>query len=184
MSPWLFFAPWMLFGAWWLARAFGTARTEARESHRQRLTHALLLGAGTLVLVVTPEPLRRRLWHPSLPLVYVALALEVAGVGFAIWAREHLGRLWSGMVTLKESHRIVRSGPYRFVRHPIYTGILVALVGAIVARGDVAGLVAFALFAVGIARKIAIEESLLTGRFGADYADYRRNVAAIIPFIL
>jgi protein-S-isoprenylcysteine O-methyltransferase Ste14 len=181
---WLFAAPWMVFGAWWLVRSFGTARTEVRESHRERATHALLLGVGTLILVVTPEPLRRHLWHPSMPVIVAALALEVAGVAFAIWAREHLGRLWSGTVTLKEDHRIVQSGPYQLARHPIYTGILVALAGVVLGRGELAGLVAFALFAVGIARKIAIEEALLTSRFGAEYVAYRSKVAAIIPFIL
>jgi protein-S-isoprenylcysteine O-methyltransferase Ste14 len=184
MWAWLFAAPWLVFAAWWLVRSFGTARTEVRESHRERATHALLLFVGTLILVVTPEPLRRRLWHPSMPVVVAALALEVAGVAFAIWARQHLGRLWSGSVTLKEGHRIVQSGPYQLARHPIYTGILVALAGVVLGRGDVAGLVAFALFAVGIARKVAIEEALLTSRFGAEYVAYRSKVAAIIPFIL
>lgn len=184
MWAWLFAAPWIVFAGWWLVRAFGTARTETRESERQRATHALLLAAATLILVVTPEPLRRRLWHPSLALVVVALALEVAGVAFAIWAREHLGALWSGRVTLKEGHRIVQSGPYRLARHPIYTGILVAMAGVVLGRGDVAGLVGFALFAIGFARKIFIEEALLSTRFGAEYAAYRSKVRAIIPFIL
>jgi len=184
MWAWLFAAPWLVFAAWWLVRSFGTARTEVRESHRERATHGLLLGVGTLLLVITPEPLRRHLWHSSVPVVVVALAIEVAGVAFAIWAREHLGRLWSGSVTLKEDHRIVQSGPYRLARHPIYTGILFALAGVALGRADLAGLVALALFAVGIARKIAIEEALLTGRFGTEYVDYRSKVAAIIPFIL
>ena len=143
-----------------------------------------MLGVGTLILVVTPEPLRHRLWRPSLPLAVVGIALEVAGVSFAIWAREHLGRLWSGSVTLKEDHRIVQSGPYQLARHPIYSGILLGMVGVVLGRGDVAGLLAFALFAAGIARKVAIEEALLTGRFGAEYVAYRSKVAAIIPFIL
>jgi protein-S-isoprenylcysteine O-methyltransferase Ste14 len=181
---WLFAAPWMVFGAWWLVRSFGTARTEVRESHRERATHALLLGVGTLLLVVTPEPLRRHLWHPSMPVIVAALALEVAGVAFAIWAREHLGHLWSGRVTLKEGHHIVRSGPYRWARHPIYTGILLALVGDVAVRGDLGGILGFVLIALGIARKIATEESLLATRFGAEYAAYRNEVRAIIPFIL
>src|SRR5947209_4962068 len=127
MPAWLFAVPWLVFAAWWVVRSFGTARTEVRESHRERATHALLVGAGTLILVVTPEPLRRRLWPSSMPLLVGALALEVAGIAFAIWAREHLGRFWSGSVTLKEEHRIVQSGPYQLARHPIYTGILAAL---------------------------------------------------------
>ncbi len=184
MSPWLFTAPWALLAAWWLVRAFGTARTETRETPRQRLTHLLLIGAAVLFLVATPEPLRRRLWPPSLPLVYVGFALEVAGVAFAIWARQHLGRLWSGTVTLKEGHRIVQSGPYRLARHPIYTGLIMAMVGVALGRRDLAGVVALGLFTLGLLRKVAIEEALLSGRFGADYDAYRGKVRAIIPFIL
>jgi protein-S-isoprenylcysteine O-methyltransferase Ste14 len=108
----------------------------------------------------------------------------VAGVAFAIWAREHLGKLWSGTITLKEGHRIVQSGPYRLARHPIYTGILTGVVGVVLARGDLASLLALVLFALGVARKIAIEEKLLGSRFGEEYAAYRKKVRAIIPFIL
>jgi protein-S-isoprenylcysteine O-methyltransferase Ste14 len=184
MSPWLFMAPWMLFGAWWLVRSLGTARTETRESHVSRLTHAIFLGGGTLLLVVHLQPLERRLWPPSLALAWTGLGLEVAGVAFAISAREHLGKLWSGTITLKEGHRIVQSGPYRLARHPIYTGILTGVVGVVLARGDLASLLALVLFALGVARKIAIEEKLLGSRFGEEYAAYRKKVRAIIPFIL
>jgi protein-S-isoprenylcysteine O-methyltransferase Ste14 len=184
MWGWLFAAPWAVFIGWWIVRAFGTARTEATESSGQRAAHGVLLAAGTLFFVAAPEPLRQRLWPPSLPLACVALAIEVAGVAFAIWAREHLGHLWSGRVTLKEGHHIVRSGPYRWARHPIYTGILLALVGDVAVRGDLGGILGFVLIALGIARKIATEESLLATRFGAEYAAYRNEVRAIIPFIL
>jgi protein-S-isoprenylcysteine O-methyltransferase Ste14 len=184
MSPWMFMAPWVLFGAWWLARSIGTARTETRESHLSRLTHAIFMGSGTFLLVVPIASLRHRLWWPSLTLMWIALGLEVAGVAFAIWAREHLGKLWSGTVTLKEGHHIVQSGPYRLARHPIYTGILTGIVGVVLARGDLASVAALVLFALGVARKIAIEEKLLSSRFGDEYAAYRAKVRAIIPFIL
>jgi protein-S-isoprenylcysteine O-methyltransferase Ste14 len=184
MWHWLFIAPWLVFGAWWLVRMGDTARTETRESHVSRLTHAVFLGGGGILLAVPIAPLQHRLWPSSLVLAYVGLGLEVAGIAFAIWAREHLGRLWSGTVTLKEGHRIVQSGPYRLARHPIYTGILTGVLGVVLARGDLSALLAFVLFAIGVARKIAIEEKLLVSRFGEEYATYRSKVRAIIPFIL
>jgi protein-S-isoprenylcysteine O-methyltransferase Ste14 len=184
MWHWLLAAPWMVLLGWWVVRAFGTARTETHESPRSRVAHLSLFAAGTLFLVATPEPLRQRLWHPSLPLLVLALVLEVAGVAFAIWAREHLGNLWSATVTLKEEHRLVQSGPYRYVRHPIYTGIMTGMLAVALSRGDLAGVVTFAFFALGIARKIAGEEALLGERFGSAYADYCKKVRAIIPFIL
>jgi protein-S-isoprenylcysteine O-methyltransferase Ste14 len=185
MWSWIVVAPWLLFLAWWFVRAvLGTARTEAQETTRQQLTHRLLLIAGALFLAYPPPSMRERLWHGSSALFIAAVAVEIVGVAFAIWAREHLGRLWSGVVTLKEGHRIVQSGPYRLVRHPIYTGLLTAFIGMVIARGNVAALVGLALFAGGIARKIAIEESMLGERFGAEYAEYRKKVRAIIPFVL
>ena len=185
MWTWLVAAPWLVFLAWWIVRAaLGTARTEAKETPRQQLTHRLLLGAGGLFLAYPPPPMREPLWHGSTILVGVAIAVEIVGVAFAIWAREHLGALWSGTVTLKEGHRIVQSGPYRLVRHPIYTGLVTAFIGAVIARGNVAAVVGLVLFAAGIARKIVIEETMLGERFGAEYAEYRKHVAAIIPFIL
>lgn len=184
MWAWLFTAPWIVFGVWWLARAFGTARTEERETPRQNLTHRVFMAAGTLFFVYPPESLRARLWPGSLALVVVALALEVAGIAFAIWAREQLGKLWSAAVTLKEGHRIVQTGPYRWARHPIYTGLLVGLAGVVLARGTLGCLVGYAFFVAGIARKIMIEEQMLSERFGAEYAAYRKKVRAVIPFVL
>jgi protein-S-isoprenylcysteine O-methyltransferase Ste14 len=180
----LFIAPWLVFAAWWLVRSFGTARTERREDGRQRVAYMVLMMAGAFFIAAPPPSLRQHLWPRSLPLACVAIAIEVCGVAFAIWAREHLGRLWSGSVTLKEDHRIVQSGPYRLVRHPIYTGILTGLFGVVLVRANVGTLVGFALMAAGIARKIAIEEGMLRERFGAEYDAYRKQVRAIIPFIL
>ena len=184
MWPWLFDAPWAVFAVWWTVRAFSAARTERVEASRSRVAFLVLAAAGVLFLLAPPEPLRRSLWPVSTPLLCAALALEVAGIAFAIIAREYLGSMWSGRVTLKEDHRIIQSGPYRFVRHPIYTGVLTAVVGAVLARGSAAGVAGFVLIAAGLARKIVAEEALLREHFGAAYDDYRKKVAAIIPFIL
>jgi protein-S-isoprenylcysteine O-methyltransferase Ste14 len=96
----------------------------------------------------------------------------------------HLGGNWSATVTVKESHALVRTGPYRFVRHPIYTGLLVALIGAAVARGDVQGFVADAIAFAAFWRKLRIEERWMQETFGDAYARYRVEVAALIPFVL
>jgi protein-S-isoprenylcysteine O-methyltransferase Ste14 len=106
------------------------------------------------------------------------------GLGFAVWARVHLGRNWSNTVTLKRDHDLVRGGPYRLARHPIYTGALVAVLGTAIARGEWRGLLASAIVFAALWRKLGIEEKLLEEVFGDKYRSYRREVRALIPFVL
>jgi protein-S-isoprenylcysteine O-methyltransferase Ste14 len=186
MWQWLFLAPWLLFFAWWLWRAFGTARTVDKEARGSRLVFVVCMMGGVALLTARLDgsPLGQELWPRPLPVLLAALAIEWLGVAFAIWAREALGKLWSGSVTLKEGHRVVRSGPYRLVRHPIYTGMLTGLSGLGLARGNVAALVALALVVGALRYKIAVEERLLEAHFGEEYRDYRQHVRALIPFVL
>ena len=184
MRPWLFQLPWIVFGVWWAVRALSAARTERAESLRQRAASVVLAGAGALFLLAPPAPLCAPLWPTPAVLSWSALAVEVAGIAFAITAREYLGAMWSGRVTLKENHQLVRSGPYRFVRHPIYTGVLAAVVGVVAARGTAAGLLGLVFIAAALARKIVAEEALLREHFGDAYRSYEREVRALIPGIL
>jgi protein-S-isoprenylcysteine O-methyltransferase Ste14 len=114
---------------------------------------------------------------------FVGLGLLVAGLAFAIWARVHLGRNWSGTVTIKVDHELIRSGPYRFVRHPIYTGILVGMLGTAIALGEVRGFAGLAFVVVAFEIKLRREEAWLTQRFGAAYRDYQHDVKGLIPFV-
>ena len=187
MSGWWFVAPFAVLEAWWIARARGTVRTKSAEPLWSRLSYLAVFAVGILLLAGWPRvaPLDRvRLWRSTMTTFAVGLTMSWLGVAFAIWAREHLGRYWSGRVTLKEGHKLIRTGPYRVVRHPIYTGGLVALAGVAVARGDVRGLVGLVLSIAVFLRKIFLEERVLLGHFGDEYRDYRREVRALIPFIL
>jgi protein-S-isoprenylcysteine O-methyltransferase Ste14 len=113
----------------------------------------------------------------------VALALISAGLAFAVWARFVIGRNWSGTVTLKQDHELVRSGPYAIVRHPIYTGFLLALVGTAVARGTIGAFIGVAIAVLTLRLKSLTEESLMLHQFGPQYATYKRDVKALIPFV-
>jgi protein-S-isoprenylcysteine O-methyltransferase Ste14 len=118
------------------------------------------------------------------PMFWSAVGLVVAGLGFTVWARLVLGRNWSGVVTLKDNHTLIRSGPYGLVRHPIYTGLLLALIGSAMTRGEWRGFLGLALVAAAFLRKIAIEERWLAEQFPADYARYRQEVPALIPRLI
>jgi protein-S-isoprenylcysteine O-methyltransferase Ste14 len=113
---------------------------------------------------------------------WLGFMLVLAGIAFSIAARVSLGGNWSGIVTLKQDHELIRKGPYRLVRHPIYTGLVVAILGTAIAQGELRSVFAVALVAAALVRKIGIEEALLVQEFGAAYDRYRREVPALIPF--
>jgi protein-S-isoprenylcysteine O-methyltransferase Ste14 len=113
----------------------------------------------------------------ALGVIFVA-----AGLGFAVWARLHLGRNWSGEITLKLEHELIRSGPYALVRHPIYSGMLVAMLGTAIVIGQWRALVALVFFVAAVLRRARVEECWMGEIFSDAYARYRREVPALIPF--
>ncbi len=186
MRPSLVFAIiWIGWIVSWIAASFWTARTEKRAATwRQWASRALLL-IGALLLLhsawrIPDEP---RLWHVGHTGGYALAGLTLAGILFAWWARIHLGRLWSSAITRKEDHRVVDSGPYAFVRHPIYTGLIAAIFATAAAQAMITGLIGAALVAIGLWLKARVEERFLTAELGADaYEAYRRRVPMLVPF--
>jgi protein-S-isoprenylcysteine O-methyltransferase Ste14 len=123
---------------------------------------------------------------PDSPLTGITgIVLTIAGLVFSVWARFHLGKFWSGMVMVKVGHRIIKSGPYRMVRNPMYTGLLIAYVGATIAIGEVLAFVALGIGIAAVWVKIKAEEEILLEKFGEEYLQYKRDVkAAIIPWVV
>jgi protein-S-isoprenylcysteine O-methyltransferase Ste14 len=101
---------------------------------------------------------------------------------FTVWARVYLGGNWSGIVTIKHDHELIASGPYAIVRHPIYTGLLVAFIGSAVARGEWRGVLAVLIAWMALWRKLRLEERWMAERFGQQYEAYCRRVPALVPF--
>ena len=173
---------WALY--WWIA-AQGVKPVRARESLGSRLSFVLpMLAVAVLLLVHRGPPW---LLVPLVPGGWVrygiAVVVIVAGLGFSAWARTTLGGNWSGTVTVKEGHELIQSGPYRRIRHPIYTGILIALFGTGLAGGRVYGLLAFLLALVTIGRKARLEERWMEQEFGERYTEYRQRSWALLPWI-
>jgi len=131
------------------------------------------------------QPIAARLAN-GLPLAVCGVLLfrsTALGVAFAIAARFFLGKNWSGWVTVKKGHQLIRSGPYGVVRHPIYSGILLGIVGTAIVVGEVRGLVAVAFAVLGLRLKSLQEERFMEEEFGSEYRDYKRRVKAMIPFV-
>jgi protein-S-isoprenylcysteine O-methyltransferase Ste14 len=172
------------FGLYWLVSALDRKKTKRRESWLQRLLYVLPLAIAFVFLSGSGPrygPLGARFVPDISATQTIGVLFTAAGVGMACWARYHLGANWSGVVTVKEGHELIRTGPYRMIRHPIYTGILVALVGTAVSIGEVRGLVAVAIAWFSFYIKARREESFLAQEFGPNFAEHCRHTGMFLP---
>ena len=180
-------ALWILFGLIWLIAAFNGKKTKRRETWLQRLAYVLPLVAAWWLLA---WPQARIGWLgvrfvPTGPAMeWIGVLLTATGVGVAFWARWHLGTNWSGVVTLKEGHELIRTGPYRRIRHPIYTGILLAVFGTMVTLGEARGLLAVAVVWLSFYWKARREESFLTQEFGEKFEAHVKQTGMFLPKIV
>jgi protein-S-isoprenylcysteine O-methyltransferase Ste14 len=176
---------WSLWSIYWLFSASGVKATRHRESMGSRLLHFCpMLLAG--VLLAAPDLaaagfLSRRFVAVSAFADIVGSTAVLLGLALCVWARVHLGRNWSGRISLKQDHELIRTGPYAAVRHPIYSGLLLAMCGTAWVRGEWRGLLAVGLMTGSYWRKLRLEERLLDQTFGDAYRDYCRRTAALIP---
>jgi protein-S-isoprenylcysteine O-methyltransferase Ste14 len=115
---------------------------------------------------------------------WIGVAIDLLGIAFAIWARIVLGRNWSGLIMgVKEGHELVQKGPYAIVRHPIYTGFLLAIFGTTLTLGTFASYVGFVAGAIALVTRIGLEERLMREQFGDSHDAYRRRTKKLIPFV-
>ncbi len=177
------FTLWILWGVYWSLAAISVKATARRESPMTRLGYTLPILIAVWLLLVGPR--YGWLFMPILPrsaaLYGIGVVLLAAGLAFSIWARICLGRNWSASVAVKRQHELIRHGPYAWVRHPIYTGILAAFVGTVLAENQWCYVIAFVIITVALRFKWRLEETWMQETFGEAYADYRRQVPAIIP---
>jgi protein-S-isoprenylcysteine O-methyltransferase Ste14 len=178
-------ALWIGWAVSWAVAAPWSNRTEKRPGIVTEIRYRLPMLIGALLLFVPAHryegPLRW--WHVGRMGAWLCVALVAAGIAFAWWARLHLGRLWSGRVTRKADHRVVDSGPYAVVRHPIYSGLLLSMLATAVAKGTLLGAGGFVFLLLGIWMKARLEEHWLTQELGEGvYCGYRRRVPMLMPF--
>jgi protein-S-isoprenylcysteine O-methyltransferase Ste14 len=176
--------PWLIFLLYWLLASLRVNKIERREPAGEKFLR-IAVSFAAFVLLYNDGPRFGAFNRRFLPERYwtfaLGAALTWAGVAFAIWARYHIGRYWSASVALKAGHELIRTGPYARIRHPIYTGILLAVAGSALAIGRYRGLVAFALILCGFIWKSKREEALLSGQFGAAFEEHRRHTGFFLP---
>jgi protein-S-isoprenylcysteine O-methyltransferase Ste14 len=177
---------WTVFWVLWILPAVFGKRTVRRQTNGSRILQIILLLVA-YVLIVNGELgwnwLNLRLVPDGRASTAVGYGLLMAGMLFAGWARLFLGGNWSSNVTLKQDHTLIRSGPYRIVRHPIYTGLLVALLGTAIALGELRCFLGVLLAAIAWKFKSMSEETLMVQQFGDQYTRYREQVKGLVPYL-
>jgi protein-S-isoprenylcysteine O-methyltransferase Ste14 len=178
---------WISFLLYWQIKAINTKTTQRLEPAASRVLRLFILLIAIVLLSTTRIPLPwlyLQLWPDGFWSFWLGAAVTIAGLLFAVWARVHLGRNWSSSVTIKQGHELITTGPYAVVRHPIYTGILIGLLGSTIARSQVRGLIAFGLFFLVFWMKLRMEEQWMRSQFGDTYASYAHQTAALVPYLL
>ncbi|HEX7342257.1 MAG TPA: isoprenylcysteine carboxylmethyltransferase family protein [Rhodanobacteraceae bacterium] len=180
---------WLVWGAYWFVSARGVKAAARTDGYGAAwLMYRAPLVIGFLLLFISHSRWLPWLWQRWLPVdlgwSVLGLVLVLAGLAFATWARVTLGRNWSATVQLKQDHELIVVGPYRLARHPIYTGMLLGVLGTAVTIGEWRGLLALVFVAVSLWIKLRHEEAWMRECFGETYVAYQRRVKALIPGVL
>ncbi len=176
---------WLIFAIFWAVSALKSKATAERQSWLSSLAHRLLIAAGAWLLWYPrfSGPLRLPLTPHGDGAGTCAAMVCVAGLWVTLWARWTLGGNWSSIVTFKQGHELVQSGPYRMVRHPIYTGLMLMCLGTVMAGGQLHAWLSLLAFGAGFWIKLRQEEKLLLRHFPDQYPAYRKQVKALVPFV-
>jgi protein-S-isoprenylcysteine O-methyltransferase Ste14 len=175
---------WTIWALWWLAMAFLSKSTKRRESVAQRIEHLVPAILGFMLIFrkgFGGSWLARPIWPANPVLLTLCVIATVLGLLFAVWARLILGSNWSGTVTIKTNHQLIRRGPYRSIRHPIYTGMLTALLATAMIQGLLSGMIGFAFVLLALYRKATREETFLSQEFGEGFSEHRQQTGMFLP---
>jgi protein-S-isoprenylcysteine O-methyltransferase Ste14 len=173
LSPLLVKIPWLT-----------TRRTISRESFTSRYSILLVEVVGFVLLFSETAGigvLGRHIFPRTYALSFAGIVLTWVGIAIALWARWHLGQYWSARVTLKEGHQLIRSGPYAYFRHPIYSGLDLAVVGTALAIDRWRSVAGVAIIVVGYWIKARKEESMLSEQFGPLFQEHCQHTGFLLP---
>ncbi len=176
--------PWIVFMAYWVIAALKTQRTQRKESFGWRYGIMLVEIFG-FVLVFDNDAdigvLGRKVFPRNYDIAVVGIILVWTGIALAIWARWHLGQYWSGRITIKEDHKLIRTGPYAGLRHPIYSGLDLAVIGSALAIDHWRCVAGVCVIMLGFWVKAKREEAMLSAQFGEDFEEHRRQTGFLFP---
>jgi protein-S-isoprenylcysteine O-methyltransferase Ste14 len=177
---------WIIFLVYWYISALRTKRIAEQQSFASAQAHRIPVTAGLLLMILRylPQPMNAVVIPTTDWTLALGDAICVLGLFVTIWARVTLAGNWSADVTFKQDHELIRTGPYQFVRHPIYTGLLLMCIGTAITGGRLHHWLGLPLIALGFWIKLKQEERLMMQHFPDQYPAYRKEVKALVPFII
>jgi len=174
------FAVWLAFGTYWLAASVGVKAGQTRWTRFAGIRVAIIL---IVLLLLRVRTFKTHVTINDPWLEVIGLAVFLLGLALAVWARVYLGRNWGMPMTQKVDPELVTTGPYRRVRHPIYSGIILAMIGTAIAV-SLYWLVAVVVLGGYFIYSATVEERYLAERFPDSYSEYKASTKMLIPFIL
>jgi protein-S-isoprenylcysteine O-methyltransferase Ste14 len=175
---------WPAWGLSWLVAAFWASKAAARPPMREQLLYWAMVIVGSVAIGYGFATGQRGMeWMPFDTKEQILFVVALVGLGITWWARIHLGTLWSGTVTRKAHHKVIKTGPYAIVRHPIYAGISLALIATVLLRPNWLGIAGAALIIASFVIKYRLEERFLMQELGPEYKHYRKETPALVPFL-
>lgn len=176
--------PWVVFVLYWIVNAIRTRATVRTESSASRYAILFLEVAGFVLLFRHSAGigfLGTQFMHRTLASAIVGSIITWMGIGLAIWARYHLAENWSARVTIKQDHQLIRTGPYARLRHPIYSGLILAAIGSAVVIDQWRCVLGVCLIVTGFCIKARKEETMLTQQFGEAFHEHQKHTGFLIP---
>ena len=173
---------WIVFVVYWFVSAIGVKQNIKGGSWARSAVYRIALVVMVVALLQASSSWQVYAYRFNFDVQLAGTILCAIGIGIAIWARRYLGRNWSGTPSIKKDHELGTSGPYRFVRHPIYTGMFLALFGSALVAG-VVWFVIFLVFTVMFFFRIPVEERYMMQLFPDQYPAYKKRTKALIPFV-
>jgi protein-S-isoprenylcysteine O-methyltransferase Ste14 len=178
---WLIAIFWLCFVAYWIISALNAKKVIKRTNRTGWILGRLIIFVLVVAMFQIPA-LRRPLFPGTTAVLLLGTILCGSGITLAIWARWHLGRNWNFAPSIQENHELVTSGPYRYVRHPIYTGMMIAFLGSALVGGP-GWLIAFAAASLMFVARIHTEEQFMMEIFPGQYPEYKKRTKALLPFV-
>ncbi len=175
---------WTMFCLVWVIAALRTKRVQTRAGFASRLVYGIPVVIAFYLMFGDTHAfswLETRLFARTVSLAIVGVALTALGIALAVWARFYIGQNWSSAVTVKVDHQLIRTGPYAWVRHPIYSGILLAMLGTALVRHQLRGFIAVLVLWFAFRVKSRMEERFMLTTFGSEYEDYCQSTGGLIP---